>query len=229
VVSVATTISDGDKPLLSAIVWGPAVGDVAEVSRYTQKPEGLLITNDRVQRPDAKQIATQPRYDGDFLVGGVDDNYFITAGIRLTASAVEYRVVSVPPPGGSKDPPRDLVSFTIAPTQAAARIEFFAGPKDFDVLAALSPRMTEAINWGKFQVIVVPLLRSLKGVHEFVPNYGWSIVVLTIIINLIMFPLRHMSAKSMRKMAQSQPEVKAIQDRYAKFKTTDPQKQKMNQ
>ena len=103
------------------------------------------------------------------------------------------------------------------------------GPKDFDVLHAMRPEMTNAINFGRFQVIVVPLLRSLKGVHEWVPNYGWSIVVLTLIINLIMFPLRHMSAKSMRKMAEIQPEVKAIQDRYAKFKATDPQKQKMNQ
>src|ERR1051325_11973866 len=89
--------------------------------------------------------------------------------------------------------------------------------------------MIEAINFGRFRFIVVPLLKSLKGVHEWVPNYGWSIVVLTLIINLIMFPLRHMSAKSMRKMAEIQPEVKAIQDRYAKFKATDPEKQKMNQ
>ena len=228
VVSVATTITDGDQPLAPAIVWGPAVGDVAEVSRYTQRPEGLLITNDKVQRADAKQIASQPRYEGDFLIAGVDDNYFLTAALKLSAAAVEYRFVSVPPPAGSKDPPRDLVSFSVAPRQAS-QVAFFAGPKDFDVLTSINPRMTEAINWGKFQVIVVPLLRSLKGVHEFVPNYGWSIVVLTIIINLIMFPLRHMSAKSMRKMAQIQPEVKAIQDRYAKYKATDPQKQKMNQ
>jgi YidC/Oxa1 family membrane protein insertase len=227
-VKAMMTIADGDKPLAPSIVWGPAVGDVAEVSRYTQRPEGLLITPDKVQRADAKQIAAQPRYDGDFLAAGVDDNYFMAAALNLSASAVEYRIVSVPPPAGSKDAPRDLVSFTIAPMQGS-KVEFFAGPKDFDVLSAISPRMTEAINWGKFQVIVVPLLRSLKGVHEFVPNYGWSIVVLTIIINLIMFPLRHMSAKSMRKMAQIQPEVKAIQDRYAKFKATDPQKQKMNQ
>ena len=80
-----------------------------------------------------------------------------------------------------------------------------------------------------FSVLVVPLLRSLKWINGYVGNYGWSIVILTIIINAIMFPLRHKSVVSMRKMQEIQPEVKAIQDRYAKLKTTDPAKQKMNQ
>ncbi len=79
-----------------------------------------------------------------------------------------------------------------------------------------------------FRVLVVPLLKSLKGVNRFVGNYGWSIILLTIIINAIMFPLRHKSVVSMRKMQEIQPEVKAIQDRYSKLKATDPAKQKMN-
>ncbi len=89
--------------------------------------------------------------------------------------------------------------------------------------------MTRAINFGMFSVIVVPLLRSLKWVNGFVGNYGWSIIVLTVIINLLMFPLQHKSIVSMRKMQEIQPQVKAIQDRYAKYKATDPEKQKMNQ
>ena len=70
---------------------------------------------------------------------------------------------------------------------------------------------------------------SLKWVNGYVGNYGWSIIILTVIINVIMFPLRHKSVVSMRKMQEIQPEVKAIQDRYAKLKATDPAKQKMNQ
>ena len=78
-------------------------------------------------------------------------------------------------------------------------------------------------------MIVVPLLQSLKWVHGFVGNWGWSIVILTIIINLVTAPLRHKQVVSMRKMQEIQPEVKAIQDRYSKLKATDPAKQKMNQ
>ena len=108
-------------------------------------------------------------------------------------------------------------------------MKFFAGPKDFDVLASIDRDLVRAIDFGMFAVLVVPLLRSLKWINGFVGNYGWSIIFLTIIINAIMFPLRHKSVVSMRKMQEIQPEVKAIQDRYAKLKTTDPARQKMNQ
>ena len=73
-----------------------------------------------------------------------------------------------------------------------------------------------------FAWLVVPLLRALKWVNGYVGNYGWSIIALTVIINLAMFPLRHKSVVSMRKMQELQPEVKAIQDRYAKLKMSDP-------
>ena len=64
--------------------------------------------------------------------------------------------------------------------------------------------------------------------HGFIGNWGWSIIVLTILINLAMFPLRHMSVVSMRRMQEIQPQMKAIQDRYAQYKITDPERQKMN-
>ena len=79
-----------------------------------------------------------------------------------------------------------------------------------------------------FAWLAVPLLGALKWVHGFIGNWGWSIVVLTILINLAMFPLRHKSVVSMRKMQEIQPQMKAIQDRYAKYKVTDPERQKMN-
>jgi len=120
------------------------------------------------------------------------------------------------------------VSFSIEPKKNET-LQFFAGPKDFDVLAAIGPDATRAINFGMFAVIVVPLLKSLKWVNAYVGNYGWSIIILTVIINIVIFPLRHKSVVSMRKMQEIQPEVKAIQDRYSKLKATDPGKQKMNQ
>ena len=79
-----------------------------------------------------------------------------------------------------------------------------------------------------FAWLVVPLLRALKWVNGYIGNYGWSIIALTVLINLAMFPLRHKSVVSMRKMQEIQPEVKAIQDRYAKLKMSDPARQKMN-
>ena len=73
------------------------------------------------------------------------------------------------------------------------------------MLAAIDRDLTRAIDFGMFTVIVVPLLRSLKWVNGYVGNYGWSIIILTVIINAIMFPLRHKSVVSMRKMQEIQP------------------------
>jgi YidC/Oxa1 family membrane protein insertase len=96
------------------------------------------------------------------------------------------------------------------------------------VLAAVDRELVRAIDFGIFAFLVVPLLRALKWVNVYVGNYGWSIIILTIIINAVMFPLRHKSVVSMRKMQVLQPEMKAIQDRYAKLKMSDPARQKMN-
>ena len=109
------------------------------------------------------------------------------------------------------------------------QVSFYVGPKDFDTLVAIDRNLVRAINFGMFSVIVVPLLRSLNWIHGFVSNYGWAIVLLTAIINLVLFPLNHKSVVSMRRMQEIQPEAKAIQERYSRLKATDPGKQKMNQ
>ncbi len=93
---------------------------------------------------------------------------------------------------------------------------------------AASTDLVRAIHFGIFGFLAAPLLRALKWVNGYVGNYGWSIIMLTMLINVAMFPLRHKSVVSMRKMQEIQPEVKAIQDRYAKLKMTDPARQKMN-
>jgi YidC/Oxa1 family membrane protein insertase len=222
----SVTQAEGAPP--PTVVWGPAVGDTGEVSSYSQKAEALLYHDGKVQRVPPKDFAKQSVFEGDFKLAGVDDNYFMTGALFPGPATVAFQALSIPPPAGSKAPPRELVSFSISVKKTDAPAKFFAGPKDFDVLVAIDRDLTRVINFGTFAVIVVPLLRSLKWVNGFVGNYGFSIAILTIIINAIMFPLRHKSAVSMRKMQEIQPQVKAIQDRYAKLKATDPAKQKMN-
>ena len=227
ILTFRATVTNGEQAVIPSIVWGPAVGDVAEVSRYTTKAEGILFQDGKVVRLDASKIAKQPAYEGDFKYAGVDDNYFMTAAVQAGASKVTYQPVTIPP-AEPKGTARELMSYSIEPRTSAPQ-KFFVGPKDFDLLTAVDPDVAKAINFGTFTIIVVPLLRSLKWVNGYVGNYGWSIIILTFIINLILFPLRHKSVVSMRKMQEIQPEVKTIQDRYKGLKATDPAKQKMNQ
>ena len=110
IVAIRAVVASGDQALSPAIMWGPAVGDVAETSRYTQKAEGLLYQNDKALRLAAKDFAKQSEYDGDFKFAGVDDNYFMTVALAPGASKVRYQLVPIPPPAPSTDPPRELIA-----------------------------------------------------------------------------------------------------------------------
>lgn len=182
-----------------------------------------------VEHLSADDLAEQSRFEGDLRFAGVDDQYFLFAVLpgseRVT---VEYRPVSIP--AVPDRAARALISFDVAAPGPFA-LPFYIGPKEFDTLRAVDARLelVRAIDFGFFSPIVVPLLIALKWVHGFVGNWGWAIIVLTLLINIVIFPLRHRSMVSMKKMQALQPEVKAIQERYAKFKVTDPERQKMNQ
>jgi YidC/Oxa1 family membrane protein insertase len=138
---------------------------------------------------------------------------------------VEFRPVTLPGPG---EQPRQFVAQTFAFAAPPQDVRFFYGPKQFDLLRSVDAELVRAINYGMFGFFAVPLLGALQWIYGFVGNYGWSIILLTVLINIAVAPLRHKSVVSMRKMQELQPQMKAIQDRYAGLKTTDPARQKMN-
>jgi YidC/Oxa1 family membrane protein insertase len=234
VVRLSAEVTLGDRALNPTVLWGPGLGDQipgADSSRYVQKPEGIVVRGDKVQRIAATDLYKSPVQEGQFTAAGVDDQYFIAMAMPQRLMRVEYAHVSLPAPAGV-DPKKttDLVAFGVRQAQSMTDVGFFFGPKDFDVLESVNPklRLVRVINFGMFDFLAVPLLRALKWIHGYVGNYGWSIIVLTFLINAVMFPLRHKSMVSMRKMQEIQPQVKAIQDRYGKLKATDPERQKMN-
>ena len=228
-VDVQIRVLQNGGAVVPTIQWGPGLGDRdSQTGRYAVKPEALFSSAGSVTRVASAKIAASPNYSQTFDYVGIDDHYFAAFAVKPGAVKVEYQAVQVAPPAGSKDAARDLVAFSLTPSAADQKLTFFAGPKEFDTLAAIDRNITKAINFGMFSVIVVPLLRSLDWIHGYVGNYGWAIFILTVLINLALFPLNHKSVVSMRKMQEIQPEAKAIQERYSKLKSTDPAKQKMN-
>ncbi|MES1254323.1 MAG: membrane protein insertase YidC [Acidobacteriota bacterium] len=228
VLTFHAAVTKDDKPLAAAILWGPGLGDRGELTRGAQPAEALLFEDRSARRLSASDIGKQPVREGTFNYAGVDDNYFLSVALAPGASKVTFEPVSIAPPPNSKEATRALIAYTIERQQGSAPLAFFIGPKDLEVLKATHPDLGSAINFGRFAVIVVPLLGSLKWVHSYVGNWGWSIVILTMIISGLLSPLQHKQVVSMRKMQELQPQIKAIQDRYSKLKATDPAKQKMN-
>lgn len=225
-VEAAVDIAGSARPV--TLSWGPALGlGYSPSGDRFQAPGALFFQDDSVERLTAANLVDAPSYEGQLRFAGVADHYFLTVALPLTQTVrLEYEPITLPQPG--QDDPRSLIGYSVS-VPGAANLPYYMGPKDFDILRVVDSELVRAINFGVFAALVVPLLLALKWLNGFIGNYGWSIVVLTMLINLVLFPLRHRSMVSMRKMQALQPEQKAIQERYAKLKITDPERQKMNQ
>jgi YidC/Oxa1 family membrane protein insertase len=229
VIAFTTTVQRGGAAINPAVEWGPAIGTGVVSSGLTYSPSSqpIYMRARDVERVGFDKVNEHRVVEGDLGFAGADDHYFLAVTIPSQRPIhVEYEPIAVPVEGSDRG--LHFVAWSVRYPAPPANEKFFFGPKDFDRLKAIDPELTYAIDFGVFSLLVVPLLGALKWVNGFVHNYGWSIIVLTGLINVAMFPLRHKSVVSMRRMQEIQPEVKAIQDRYAKLKMTDPARQKMN-
>jgi YidC/Oxa1 family membrane protein insertase len=233
IVAFSVNAAIGDRAINPTIVWGPAPGDLtpsaANPGFFNRSaavpPELILHRAGKVERVAINKISEQPIQEGQFRFAGVDDHYFMIALVNPGQARIESRALVVP---GAANTRRQLISHAVRFPQPPMSARFFVGPKQFDLLRSIDTELVRAVNFGMFGWLAVPLLGALKWLHAIVGNWGWSIVLLTVLINLAMFPLRHKSVVSMRRMQELQPQLKAIQDRYANLKTTDPARQKMN-
>ncbi|MFN8059468.1 MAG: membrane protein insertase YidC [Vicinamibacterales bacterium] len=209
---------------------GAGLGDVAAAPaqrsffapNYEVPSGGLMFRDGKVTRMAASSFAQTPNFNGQIAYIGIEDHYFLQL---LLSPQIP---VDVAFGASSEEVAARHVHFGVTFPATPASATYYFGPKQFETLAATNRELVRAINFGMFDVIVVPLLRALNWVNGYVGNYGWAIIILTILINGAMFPLRHKSVVSMRKLQQIQPEVKAIQDRYAHLKVTDEARAKMN-
>jgi len=232
-ITFSADVTSGGQPLNPTVLWGPGLSDLGATTaggsfftgNYIQPPQAIYHRDGDVERIPAANLAQQPAHEGQFRFAGIDDHYFIATVVNPGQARLEYRPVVLPGPGGAQ---RQFVAQSIAFAEPPQGEQFFFGPKQFDLLRSIDAELVRAINFGIFGWLAVPLLGALQWIDGYVGNWGWAIVLLTIAINIAIFPLRHKSVVSMRKMQALQPQLKAIQDRYKDLKATDPARQKMN-
>jgi YidC/Oxa1 family membrane protein insertase len=235
VVAFSAEVRNGATTLNPTINWGPGLGDIGATpsggtfftGSGVQPPEAIYHRDGKVSRLKFEALNAQPAHEGQFRFGGIDDHYFVVAVLNTRYARIEYRPITIPNPTDSSRPTQ-LIAPSFKFRDQPRDLRFYVGPKQFDLLRAADPEMVRTINFGMFSWMVVPLLSALKWLYGFLGNYGWAIILLTILLNLVLFYPRHRSVVAMRKMQAIQPEMKAIQDRYANLKATDPAKQKMN-
>ena len=99
----------------------------------------------------------------------------------------------------------------------------YLGPKEYKVLEAINPKLTDAIEYGLITMIAKPMFKILAWIHDFIGNWGWAIIIFTILVKLLLFPLSYKGMMSMQKLKDLAPQMKELRERYAK----DPQKMNM--
>ena len=214
-------------PVPYRVSVGPGIRTLTADEQDTQ----VIITGNGVvqQEGDFEIVARESGDSVRFFPGidyiGIEDNYFLTA-LRPSrgGEGVLKRVSSYHEP--TKTRRVDLYAGVNADREGAVAGNAFFGPKETNLLDRYG--FGEALQLGWFGVIARFFLVALTWINQYTHNYGFAIIVLTIIIKIVLYPLQHKSIVSMKKMQKVQPKVEAIKAKYKKARTDPEQRQKMN-
>lgn len=217
--------------LSHVVEWRAGFGDLAVQSapshqstvRYDDS-RGKLVTE------NAKAAKNGPVSNtANDAFAGIEDQYFLAAFLPPQNTQLETVTYndSVPTPFNSADEAYPGVGVG---GEARNQLGLYVGPKELNDLRKVNPRLQNVIDWGWFGILAKPLFIVLQWMNSsFVHNYGWSIILITILISVALFPLKIANLKSMRKMQALQPEISRINDKYKGIGMSDPRSQQKQQ
>ena len=211
----STLTRDGSK-VPHRVAWQGRFGDQS-VDPDPATTFAVVSTDSEFERIPVGDI--EGVLDRTTTIAGVEDRYFLSAFILPQPAAVQIAKQDYTGPDGEV-----VGTFKVASPVLDNPIRVYVGPKDEEVLARTDPRLPATVDYGYFEVITRPLLVALLWINNYVGNFGWAIILLTIAINFLLFPLRLKQQVSMQKMQKLQPQMKTLQDRYKKLKATDPRR-----
>jgi YidC/Oxa1 family membrane protein insertase len=226
----SAVVEDGNY-VPSFLMWRGGFGDKRvhsaaskEKTVYYNEANSKLVTKDTGDAQKGPVTDT-----GKYAFAGLQNTFFAAVALPETGSQLRIRTYSdaVKMPGETKP-----VEYVGSGLSSGIKNDFslFVGPKEVSVLKKVNPKLANIIDWGFFSILAKPIFYWLKWTEvHWTGNYGWAIVVLTILINLAVLPLRLSSLKSARRMQKVQPLIKAINDKYKNIGIRDPRKAEQQQ
>jgi YidC/Oxa1 family membrane protein insertase len=173
----------------------------------------VTIEGDKRQEDAADDLRKGGRNYGRQVVwSGYQSKYFLSAILPLNGAAEALRIDRV---NHTVESTFETPQLVLSPgaSQSFSYLIYF-GPRETSVLAAADPTLTDAVDFGFFSPISRPLLSVLNYFYGYVGNYGFAIIILTVIIKLLFWPLTHKSYASMKAMQQLQPEMQKIREKF---------------
>jgi YidC/Oxa1 family membrane protein insertase len=188
---------------------------------YGFEGPSALIDN-KVEEIKIKNIAEKNTFTGNLKWMAIQDRYFIRSLIPQNGTQASMRL-SLEPNNIIKAQYIQQENMIRPGTQHQYEYFLFLGPKSMRVLSGVGHGLGKAVNFGWFDFIARPCLWLMNFLYDYIPNYGVAIIILTVLIKLILWPLGSKSYKSMSEMKKIQPLMKEIREKYKD------DKKKMNQ
>lgn len=221
---------DGDRGW--GLMLGPGIRnpELAELENRFSRRAGVYLDGDELEEIDAQSAEEPIELGGRGLRWfGLQDTYFLAVLIPEEAAdeivflpnlveAIDgsnrFRRIEQAPEGDDDDLIREL-ELVVYPGAENFRATAYLGAKNYDRLDALGYSLKQTVDMGIFGFLARPLLWALLWIYDHViANYGWAIVLLTLLVRLVLFPLTHKSTVSMKKMQALNPQIQAIRQKY---------------
>jgi YidC/Oxa1 family membrane protein insertase len=229
----------GGQPLPLKLKIGPSIGDqgIPSYTFYSVAPEAVAVVNGAAERhysTDIEKTNNALAVNGNFSWAGVADTYFAMLAVPATpAGGLEYKISHKyeHDHNGTKEN-RYLLNAYIPVPSDGKPTKLFVGPKDINVLAATDQALggnlllEKVVDYGFGETlsrpISKPILWAINKLNNLTGSYGIAIIIFTIIIYSLFFPLKWRSSKAMKKAQEYQPRMKELQEKMKKMKPDDP-------
>ncbi len=204
------------------------LGEVERNSRLALWGEGIMVSDGDVEHFKRRKIKAPLEVAPSAVsLVGFEGAYFL--GILRPQNGLEKVRIEPLEFTGDDDETNTVLRISVVPAGSTLSGQYLGAPKEYDLLQTIGGGVERTLDFGLFGPISVFFLKALRWIYSHVGNYGLAIILLTLGIRILLFPLMHTSTVSMRKMAKIQPKAKEIQAKYKKKKTDPQARAKMNQ
>jgi YidC/Oxa1 family membrane protein insertase len=230
-VEVESDLTQGSTPVPHLLAWRGGFGDAAvtdaarTVRTFYFDPAANKITHLEASAAEKAPVLNA----GNYVYAGIEDKYFAAAFLSAEPGRQLQLETSALQTATARESKKQLFAGAAVGFGGVNRFLVYVGPKKIDLLRSIREPLAQLVDFGFFGFIAYPLFLMLSWIHRYVPNFGWAIILLTIFINFVLFPLKLKSMKSMKKMQKLQPLIKHINDKYKGMSLRDAKRQQQNQ
>ena len=188
---------------------GKAPGDKR---MYAFEGPSALI-NDELEEFKIKKLKDQDTFDGKIKWVALQTRYFMSSLLpeQIEEASLHLELKSDEFVTARYRQPEKAIQ---AGTQYSYKYQFFMGPKRIQELKTVGNDLHKVVNFGWFDIIAKPFLWLMNTFYSVIPNYGVAIIILTLLVKIVLWPLGQKSYKSMNEMKKIQPLMKEIREKY---------------